>query len=56
MLVAVQVCRPLGVVFDSVDEDQALGVEVKLALEPGLALAQDIRAVLLTRVPDLFCA
>lgn len=37
-----------------VDEDEALGVEVELAVEPGLALAQDVRAVLLARVPDLF--
>jgi hypothetical protein len=37
-----------------VDEDQALRIEVELAVEPGLAPAQDVRAVLLTRVAGLF--
>ena len=37
-----------------VDEHQALGIEVELALEPGLARVQDVGAVLLDRVPDLF--
>ena len=37
-----------------VDEHQARGIEVKLAVEPRLALAQDVGSVLLDRVPDLF--
>lgn len=37
-----------------VDEDEALRIEVELALEPGLALPQDIRAVLLRGVRRLF--
>jgi hypothetical protein len=37
-----------------VDEDQALGIEIELAVEPALALPQDVGPVLLDRVPDLF--
>ena len=37
-----------------VDEHQALGVEVELVLEPGLAPLQDVRAVLLGGVRRLF--
>ena len=37
-----------------VDEDQAIGVEVELPLEPGLALDHDIGALLLTGVRGLF--
>ena len=37
-----------------VDEHQALGIEVELTLEPGLALAQDVGAVLLAGVGGLF--
>ena len=37
-----------------VDEDEALGVEVELPFEPGLAPPQDVRAVLLGRVRALF--
>lgn len=37
-----------------VDEDEALGVEVELALEPDLAPLQDVRPVLLGRVRGLF--
>ena len=39
-----------------VDEDEPRGVEVELALEPVLALLQDIRAILLARMARLFCA
>jgi uncharacterized protein YggL (DUF469 family) len=39
-----------------IDEHQALGFEVKLTIEPGSALPQDVRAVLLDRVAGLFCA
>ncbi len=39
-----------------VDEHQPLGIEVELAIEPSLALAQDVGTVLLNRVPDLFYA
>ena len=37
-----------------VDEDQALGIEIGLALEPGLAPLQDVGAVLLAGVRGLF--
>ncbi len=37
-----------------VDEDQAIGVEIELPLEPGLPLLQDVRPVLLAGVPGLF--
>lgn len=39
-----------------VDEDQALGVQVELALEPGAATPQDVGTVLLRRMPGLFSA
>jgi len=39
-----------------VDEDEAVGIEIELALEPILAALQDIRAVLLARVRGLFFA
>lgn len=42
-------CRP-----GLVDEDQALGVEVWLGVEPGAPLLQNVRAVLLDRVAGLF--
>ena len=38
------------------DEDEALGFEVDLAIEPVLALPQDVGTVLLDRVPGFFCA
>jgi hypothetical protein len=34
-----------------VDEDQPLGMEIELTVEPFLALLQDVRAVLLGGVP-----
>jgi hypothetical protein len=37
-----------------VDEHEALGVEIELAVEPALALLQDIGPVLLDRVPGFF--
>ena len=37
-----------------VDENQAVGIEVELPLEPGLALDHDIGALLLTGVRGLF--
>lgn len=37
-----------------VDEDQRLGVEVKLAVEPSYATAQDIGTLLLRGVRRLF--
>src|SRR3954454_10209917 len=37
-----------------VDEDEARGIEVELALEPGLAPLQDVGAVLLGRLRRLF--
>ncbi len=37
-----------------INEDQALGIKVKLGVEPGLALAQDVGTVLLGRMPGLF--
>jgi hypothetical protein len=39
-----------------VDEDQPLGVEVELAVEPGLARLLDVGAILLGGVGRLFCA
>jgi hypothetical protein len=37
-----------------IDEDQAVGIEIKLAFEPGLAPLQDVGAVLLGRMRRLF--
>ena len=37
-----------------VDEHQALGIEIELPLEPGLAPAQDVRTGLLARMSGLF--
>jgi hypothetical protein len=37
-----------------IDEDQALRVEIELAVEPALTLPQDVGPVLLDRVPGLF--
>lgn len=37
-----------------VDEDEPVRVEIELRLEPGLALLQDVRPVLLGRVGGLF--
>ena len=37
-----------------VDKDQAFGIEIGLAVEPGLAPLQDVGAVLLGRVRGLF--
>lgn len=37
-----------------VDEDETLGIQVDLPVEPGLTLAQDIRSVLLAGVRGLF--
>jgi len=37
-----------------IDEDQSLGVEIGLAVEPVLTLLQDLRAALLARVSCLF--
>lgn len=39
-----------------IDKDQAVGVEIWLAFEPGPALLQDVRAVVLGGVRGLFCA
>jgi transposase len=39
-----------------VDKDEALWIEIKLAVELALPLAQDIGPVLLDRRPDLFYA
>jgi hypothetical protein len=39
--------RHLGIGSGFVDEDQPLGIEVRLALEPELAAGEDIRALLL---------
>lgn len=39
-----------------VDEDQAFGIEVELAIEPLFPAPQDIGAVLLGGVRCLFCA
>jgi hypothetical protein len=37
-----------------IDEDQALGIEIDLAVKPALPLPQDVGPVLLDRVPGLF--
>jgi len=39
-----------------IDEDEALRIEIKLAVEPALPLPQDVGTVLLLRVPGLFYA
>ncbi len=39
-----------------IDEYQPLGIEVELAFEPGLAVLQDVGAVLFLGVGGLFCA
>jgi len=56
MLVAVHVCRPAGFSFASVDEDEALWIEVELVVEPVSTLPQDVGTVLLDRMAGLFCA
>ena len=38
-----------------VDEDQAFGIEVELAIEPLFPALQDVKAVLLSGVRCLFC-
>jgi hypothetical protein len=37
-----------------VDEHEPLGIEIKLAIEPFMPLAQDVGAVLLDRMASLF--
>jgi len=37
-----------------VDEDEALGLQIELAIEPAPPLAQDVGTVLLDRVPGLY--
>ena len=37
-----------------IDEDQTLRVKIELAVEPALALPQDVGSVLLDRMPGLF--
>ena len=37
-----------------IDEHEALGLQIDLTIEPSPALAQDVGAVLLDRVPSLF--
>ena len=37
-----------------IDEDQAFGIEIELAFEPGFAPLQDVGAVLLRGVSGLF--
>jgi hypothetical protein len=46
--------RHLGGRAGLVDEHQPLGVQIRLALEPGLPTAQDVGTILLGRVPGLF--
>jgi hypothetical protein len=46
--------RHLGRSPGLVDEDQTLGIEIKLAFEPGLAPLQNVGSVLLGRVRRLF--
>jgi hypothetical protein len=46
--------RHLGAGAGLVDEHQRVRVEIELALEPRLASAQDVRPILLGRVPGLF--
>jgi hypothetical protein len=36
-----------------IDEDQALGIEIELAIEPALALPQDVGSVLLDSMASL---
>jgi hypothetical protein len=37
-----------------VDEDETLGLQIELAIEPGLALLQDVGTVLLDGMASLF--
>ena len=37
-----------------IDEDKALGIEIELRLEPGLAALQDVRPILFAGVCGLF--
>lgn len=46
--------RHLGGGAGLIDEDQALGIEFELPVEPGLATCQNIRPILLVRVRCLF--
>ena len=46
--------RHLGGQASLVDEHQSLGVEIELAIEPGLAPPHKVRPVLLARVGRLF--
>jgi len=39
-----------------VDEHEPIGVEIGLSVEPGAALAQNVRAILLDGVAGLFSA
>jgi hypothetical protein len=43
-------------VFDSVDEHQAVRVDIELALEPFPASAQNVGPLLFGRIERLFCA
>jgi hypothetical protein len=43
-----------GFSFASVDEHEALRIEIELVVEPALPLPQDVGPVLLDRVPGLF--
>ena len=46
--------RHVGLRPGLVDEDQALGIEVGLGVEPGLPPLQDVGAILLAGVRGLF--
>jgi len=48
--------RHVGAGPGFVEEDQSRRVAVELAIEPLFALLQDVGAILLARVPGLFCA
>jgi hypothetical protein len=45
---------PLGRGSGLIDEHQPFGIEVELAVEPGLTAVQDVGAALLVRVRRLF--
>jgi len=55
-LAAAMAARHVGRGPGFIDEDEALGVEIGLAVEPGLPALQDIRPILLAGVRGLFCA
>ena len=55
-LAAAMTARHVGRRPSFIDEDQPLGIEIKLPLEPGLALDKNVGAVLFLGMSGLFYA